>query len=143
MRTCVICGVGIDRRPMQAIVCSKSCATVRHRFTSRRWKDGNKDAIRENDVRSYYRNHDQRLAQKRAYYEENAEVRRTKARASFEKRKSADPQKIFEQQKAARERYLAKYPGRTKAAQEKFRQTRAAALKLVHELQSKGLEALL
>jgi predicted nucleic acid-binding Zn ribbon protein len=119
-RTCVVCGVSIEGHHFNAKTCSKSCAKRRNAEAMIRWKSENAERYRAMQRDWYAANRQRVLDQQKERIDKNPEARR-RNQAAY---------RIRHQEKLRAE-------GRMKSMRAR------AALKLIHEIEAKGLEALL
>lgn len=131
-RTCVICGAGIGHRHYNAKTCSGSCADKRMREIkrewTRRWRADNSEIEKENRKRQ----------RKKRRQSEPDKVREADKR-NYRRRYDANPEPFLSRAR----RWAAENPEKRRAICAAYTEKRNAALKLIRELEAKGMEALL
>lgn len=144
-KQCVMCGGEFEARNQTYRSCSPEC---RREWRLRADRERNRvinltpallEAKRTRGRAFYHRNIETERLRNRARYRANVEHERAIRRESKRRYREQNPEKA--RREAAL--YAKENRGRRREYERRYREERAAALRLVRDLQSKGLEALL
>lgn len=164
-RVCVICGVGIEHRQSSFLTCSAECSVqlrlVRGRIKAAEYRAANPEKVKQSRRKSYHNRADFRREESRRYYEKNAKDIKERAhqwRKDNPEKVKANSKRYYEDNADAlreRARLYAiehanerrEYRSRTSSdssrkRREKYSKAQAALL-LIQDIETKGLEALL
>lgn len=145
IKQCVVCDGEFEARNNTYKCCSPGCSKEynlradRRRNTIINLTPDLREKKRARQRAHYHRNIEDQRIRGRAKYWKNPEVEREKRRESKRKYRSEQPDRA----RAAEREYRQRTRDERRQYEQNYRNERAAALKLIRELQSKGMEALL
>lgn len=133
-KRCIVCGIEFEAQ-RSAKTCSPACGKANIRARRNAWQKSNPEKRREYGRRDLAKHRAKRRATKKTWRVNNLQHALEMERQARERRgpKHAEASKNWREQ----------YPERAKESAAKHRAKLVAALRLVRELQSKGMEALL
>lgn len=165
MRTCEVCGTGIDHRQGNVVTCSTECSAARRLVEGRKkaaaYRLANPEKVVAQRRSSYAKNRSKRLAEAKSYYENNKEERRRyaarwnseNAQHKREYSKQYHKEHADRLREKARDRYWADpdakkaynadYNQRNRGKRAEAEARKRAALEIITKIQADGLEALL